>query len=160
MLFSDSVMCVREERNAAAPPMLFSRGQKRPLFSGAASKVILAHLPPHQLRSLYAKHRRTIALSGLGADWDIFRTTLRQIREHGYCVTVGEFSSGIVGIAAPVFNRAGKVLGSLGLAMAKSAVQRSQYATLARAVTKAAQDVTQRVSSAEHGVDLPARAVG
>jgi len=160
MLFSDSVMCVREERNAAAPPMLFSRGQKRPLFSGAASKVILAHLPPHQLRSLYAKHRRTIALSGLGADWDIFRKTLRQIREHGYCVTVGEFSSGIVGIAAPVFNRAGKVLGSLGLAMAKSAVQRSQYATLARAVTKAAQDVTQRVSSAEHGVDLPARAVG
>ena len=37
VLFSDTVMCVREEIVADAPAGLFSRGQKRPLFSGAAS---------------------------------------------------------------------------------------------------------------------------
>ena len=54
MLYSDTVMCVREEISPNAPAGLFSRGQKRPLFHGAASKVIMAHLPPHQLRNLYA----------------------------------------------------------------------------------------------------------
>ena len=29
---------------------------RRPLFTGAASKVILAHLPPHQLRAIFARH--------------------------------------------------------------------------------------------------------
>jgi DNA-binding IclR family transcriptional regulator len=46
MLYSDTVMCVREEISPNAPTGLFSRGQKRPLFHGAASKVIMAHLPP------------------------------------------------------------------------------------------------------------------
>lgn len=160
MLFSDTVMCVREELNARAPEGLFSRGQKRPLFSGAASKVILANLPAHQLRNLFAKHRKTIAAAGLGADWESFRKLLRRIRQDGYCLTSGEFSRGIIGIAAPLFNRAGSVLGSLGIAMSASAAHRSEYPALAKTVMKAARDATLRICSGEHGVDLPARAVG
>lgn len=160
MLYSDTVMCVREELNADAPEGLFSRGQKRPLFSGAASKVILAHLPAHQLRSLFAKHRKTIAAAGLGADWESFRKALRQIRQDGYCITTGEFAAGITGIAAPLFNRTGKVLGSLGIAMSASTADRSQFTALIKAVMKAAQGVTERIGSGKHGVDLPARAVG
>jgi len=160
MLFSDTVMCVREELNAGAPAGLFSRGQKRSLFSGAASKVILANLPAHQLRSLFAKHRKSIAAAGLGADWESFRKTLRRMRQDGYCLTTGEFAPGIVGIAAPLFNRAGSVLGSLGIAMSGSAANRSKFPALAKAVMKAAQEATERIGSGEHGVDLPARAVG
>lgn len=160
MLYSDAVMCVREELNAEAPEGLFSRGQKRPLFAGAASKVILAHLPAHQLRSLFAKHRKTIAAAGLGADWESFRKALRNIRQDGYCITTGEFTAGITGIAAPLFNRTGKVLGSLGIAMSASTADRSQFPELIKAVIKAARDVTDQIRSGKHGVDLPARAVG
>jgi DNA-binding IclR family transcriptional regulator len=160
MLFSDTVMCVREELNQDAPAGLFSRGQKRPLFTGAASKVILANLPAHQLRSLFARHRKRIAASGLGADWGTFRKTLRQIREDGYCLTTGEFTPGIVGIAAPLFNRTGSVLGSLGLAMSASIADSSRFPALAKAVMKAAEEATERIRSGKHGVDLPARALG
>lgn len=160
MLYSDTVMCVREELNADAPEGLFSRGQKRPLFAGAASKVILAHLPAHQLRSLFAKHRKTIAAAGLGADWESFRKALRQIRQDGCCITTGEFTAGITGIAAPLFNRSGKVLGSLGIAMPALTADRAQFPALIKAVMKAAQRVTERIGSGKHGVDLPARAVG
>ena len=59
VLFSGTVMCVDDVPAAGAPAGLFSRGQRRPLFAGAASKVILAHLPPHQLRALFARHRTT-----------------------------------------------------------------------------------------------------
>lgn len=160
VLYRDSVMCVREELSADAPEGLFSRGQKRPLFSGAASKVILAHLPAHQLRKLFSRQRRTIARAGLGADWDRFRATLRAIREQGYCVTTGEFSPGITGIAAPVFNRAGRALGSLGIALRAARIERSQIPALAHQVMKAAQEASERIRSGRYGVDLPARAVG
>jgi DNA-binding IclR family transcriptional regulator len=159
MLFSDRVMCVREELSPSAPERLFSRGQTRPLFAGAASKVILAHLPAHQLRRLFAKHRKEIAAGGLGADWDAFRDKLRRIRDDGYCMTTGEFAPGITGIAAPLFNRANNVLGSIGVAMTASKAARARPA-LVEAVVQAAVEATGRIRSGEHAADLPARAVG
>ena len=134
MLYSDTVMCVREEISPNAPPGLFSRGQKRPLFHGAASKVNMAHLPPHQLRNLYAKQ--------------------------GHCVTSGEFSRGIVGVAAPLFNQAGHVLGSLGLATQKKFLPATEIPAMAKLVMKAAKSASERIASHELGVSLRARAVG
>ena len=160
MLFSDSVMCVREERHKDATEGLFSRGQRRSLFAGAASKVILAYLPAHQLRSLFARHRKRIAAAGLGADWESFRMTLREIREDGYCISFGEFNPEVVGISAPVFNRAGHVLGSLGIAFPGAKADRSKFMSLAKAVMNAADEATERIGSGNRGVDLPARAVG
>jgi DNA-binding IclR family transcriptional regulator len=160
VLYSDTVMCVRQVPGVDAPEGLFSRGQKRPLFQGAASKVILAYLPSHQLRALFAKHRKTIAGAGLGADWESFRAALRAIRQQGYAITSGEFQPGIVGIAAPLFNREEQVLGSIGIAMAATAVPSERHPELARAVVEAAAEATQRIATFGHGVDRPARAIG
>jgi DNA-binding IclR family transcriptional regulator len=160
ILFSDTVMCVRDFRHPDAPESMFSRGQRRPLFVGAASKVMLPYLPAHQQRTLYAKHAKGIATAGLGADWEGFRKSLAQIREAGHCITQGEFSPGIVGIAAPLFNAAGHVLGSMGLVFHHEKMARAEFPKLAKAVMKAAQEATERISSGAQGVDLPARAVG
>jgi DNA-binding IclR family transcriptional regulator len=160
VLFSGTVMCVDDVPAAGAPVGLFSRGQRRPLFAGAASKVILAHLPPHQLRALFARHRTTIATAGLGADWEAFRTALRRIREAGHCVTIGEFRSGILGIAAPLFNAEDGVLGSLGIACRAPRVKPRQRDALAADVMKAAQDACARIAREQPRAALPARAVG
>ena len=156
-LYSDTVMCVRQIPEAEG---LFSRGQRRPLFHGAASKVILAHLPSHQLRTLFARHRKPIASAELGSDWKSFLATLRSIRQQGHCITIGEFQPGIVGIAAPLFNRDGQVLGSLGIAMPTESVRPGEYKPLVAAVIAAAGEATLRIASFEHGVDRPARALG
>jgi DNA-binding IclR family transcriptional regulator len=160
ILFSDTVMCVREFRHPDAPEDMFARGQRRPLFVGAASKVMLPFLAAHQQRALFAKHRKSIAAAGMGADWADFRVSLAQIRAAGHCITRGEFSPGIVGIAAPLFNGAGHVLGSMGLVFHHSKVAKSEFPKLAKAVMGAASEATGRISSGEHGVDRPARAVG
>ena len=160
MLYSDTVMCVREEISPNAPAGLFSRGQKRPLFHGAASKVIMAHLPPHQLRNLYAKQVTTVAQAGLGEDWPSFRQAMRSIRLQGHCVTTGEFSRGIVGVAAPLFNPSGHVLGSLGLAAQKKYLPASDIAAMAKLVMKAAKATNERMGAHGLGLSLRARAVG
>ncbi|MPZ55180.1 MAG: helix-turn-helix domain-containing protein [Rhizobiales bacterium] len=160
LLFSGTVMCVDDVPAAGAPAGLFSRGQRRPLFAGAASKVILAHLPPHQLRALFTRHCTAIAAAGLGADWEAFRAALRAIREAGHCVTIGEFRPGILGVAAPLFNIEGGVLGSLGIATEAHRVPSRRRDALAAKVTEAAKEACARIADEQPRAALPARAVG
>jgi DNA-binding IclR family transcriptional regulator len=159
-LFSGSVLCVREELAPDSPAHLFSRGQKRPLFRGAASKIILAHLGPHQLRSIYGKHKNTIATSGLGADWASFRENLAEIRRAGFAKTIGEFNPDVIGIAAPIFNKSGQILGSIGVAGSESRFNRDDVERIVAIVKDAAKQVTDRVGVIAVGTDRPARAVG
>ena len=159
-LFSGSVLCVREELTADSPPSLFTRGQTRPLFKGAASKIILPYLRSYQLRSLYAKHAKTIAMSGLGSDWASFRDHLAKIRRAGVLVTVGEFNPGVIGISAPILNSSGQILGSIGIAGTQSKFNRAEIDRIAMLVKKAAQEVHERIGVIRIGTDRPARAVG
>jgi DNA-binding IclR family transcriptional regulator len=160
ILFSDSVMCVQQALAAEAPPQLFSRGQRRPLIAGASAKSILAHLPMHQLRSLFAKHRKTIASTGLGSDWDRFKKALKQIRSDGYCITAGEYNPGIISIAAPLFNRDGEVLGSLAMVASIEHADVDKFRSLTPEVMQAAHEISERIAATENLVDLPARAIG
>ncbi len=159
-LYSDSVLCIREELAPRSPHNLFSRGQRRPLFVGAASKIILPYLPPHQLRKIHVRHARIIATAGLGADWKAFLRTLGDMRRAGYAVTHGEFNPDVFGLSAPVFNRSRMILGSVGIAGAEARYSRARLAEWAPRVVAAAEQITARISSAGVGLDRPPRAVG
>ena len=159
-LYSGTVLCVREELMPQSPPNMFTRGQTRPLFRGAASKVILPYLRPHQLRILCAKHAKTIATSGLGTDWATFRANLAKIRKAGFVRTVGEFNPGVLGISAPIFNRTGHILGSLGIAGFEAHFSEAELARVTEFVRQAADKVNQRVATINIGTDLAARAIG
>ncbi|HVY20287.1 MAG TPA: IclR family transcriptional regulator [Bauldia sp.] len=159
-LFSGSVLCVREELTPDSPPNLFTRGQHRPLFQGAASKIILPYLRPHQLRSIYARHAPTIAVSGLGSDWDSFLRALAKIRSDGYVMTLGEFNSGVVGISAPIFNSSKRILGSVGIAGDQEMFTKAALPRLFEIVVAAGQQVTDRISAMTIGMDRPPRGVG
>jgi len=160
ILFSDSVMCVQQARGRDVPVGLFSRGQRRPLVAGASAKSILAHLPMHQLRILYARHAEAIASVGMGADWDAFKSSLKQIRQQGYSMTVGDYNAGIISIAAPLFNREGEVLGSLALVASNMNARADAFRDYAPLVTEAAKEASARIASNEDIVALPARALG
>lgn len=160
-LYSDSVMCIRQERpEGEADSMsdhLFSRGQKRPLFRAAASKVIIPYLPPHQLRALYKRNAREIGRAGLGADWEAFRASLREIRKAGHCITVGEFNPGVMGISAAILNRAGAPLGSVGLAFSQSRLRESDLDRLPPLVMETAEAIRKAIAVFHRSLDFSAR---
>jgi DNA-binding IclR family transcriptional regulator len=159
-LYSDSVMCVREELAEGAPANLFSRGQRRPPFSGAASKIILPYMPPHRLRSIFQHHQRTIALAGMGTDWQGFRDNLATIRRDGYIVTHGEFNPGLFGISAPVFNAEGLVVGSIGVAGAEERLDRKKLPAFCEAVVAAGKQLSAILAEDDGGLVRPPRAYG
>jgi DNA-binding IclR family transcriptional regulator len=111
------------------------------------------------LRSVFNKQRDSVTAAHLGADWKTFTKNLRSIRQEGYCVTSGEFRSGIVGLAAPLFNQAGEVLGSIALAGTPTPLIIDQYRTLAPVVIEAAQEITRRIGDMANAVVLPARSL-
>lgn len=160
MLFQNSVLCIGEHLAPMSPKMLFSRGQRRPFFKGAVSKVILAHLPNHRLRSIFARRQDMIRDAGLGNSWDEFRDSLSKIRSNGFVKSVGEFIPGNVGIAAPIFNNEGNIIGSIGIACSKDELRDTDMNRVVLSVRRAAKEITQRMSAGESGLVLPPRAVG
>lgn len=156
----DTVMCIREELAEGSPPNLFSRGQRRPLFSGAASKVILPYVPPHRLRSIFQQHQRAIALAGLGSDWQAFRDSLAAIRRDGFVVSHGEFNPGVFGISAPVFNADGLVIGSIGIAGSQDRLDRKKMPAFCEAVVAAAKQLSEVLANEDTDLVSPPRAYG
>jgi DNA-binding IclR family transcriptional regulator len=103
--YRDQVICIHQEVGLGPdqPRTSYERGVAMPLFNGATSKVILAHLGDRTLERIYleneAEIRRTTGCDG----WKAFRDQLDEIRRAGVSVTRSEVAEGRVGIAAPIF---------------------------------------------------------
>jgi DNA-binding IclR family transcriptional regulator len=89
-------------------------GQRMPIHAGAASKLLLAHLPPDELddwlsQPLAAYTARTIT------DPKRLRAELARIRKQGWAQDRGENEPSIMAFAAPVFSRGGKLEAALSV---------------------------------------------
>jgi DNA-binding IclR family transcriptional regulator len=89
-------------------------GQRMPTHAGAASKVLLAHLPPEQLhlwlaRPLAAFSSKTIT------DPKRLEAELTRIRKQGWAQDRGENAPSIQAFAAPVFDGDGTVVAAISV---------------------------------------------
>src|SRR5258708_38581382 len=67
-LFHDRVMCIHQIMgHGPQEPVSYERGRLMPLYRGATSKIILAHLPARTLNALFAHDAGESAGAGLGA---------------------------------------------------------------------------------------------
>jgi DNA-binding IclR family transcriptional regulator len=103
-MFRDRVIDIHRVHVDAAVRLAYGRGRPRPLFRGAAPKIILAHLPRLQAAKLYKTHAAEIDACGLGGAWPAFREHLIAWRKSGIYVSRGEMEPGAYAMAAPIFN--------------------------------------------------------
>lgn len=83
-LFGQQVLDTHREFGNVPATLSYGRGRPRPLFQGAAPKVILSQLPAAQLHRLFDEHGAQIAAAGLPTDWPGFRKYYAQIRRAGH----------------------------------------------------------------------------
>ena len=87
-------------------------GDRRPLHATSIGKAILAFLPAGErdaiLKALSLSRHTERTVTSLPA----LRASLEQVRRSGVCVTIDELVAGASGIAAPVFDRHGRVAGA------------------------------------------------
>jgi DNA-binding IclR family transcriptional regulator len=85
-------------------------GDRRPLHATSSGKALLAGLPPDEreriLRALPLGRHTERTVTSLPA----LRATLDEIRRAGVCISLDELVRGASGVAAPIFDGAGRVV--------------------------------------------------
>jgi DNA-binding IclR family transcriptional regulator len=148
-LFHDRVMCMHQVMGRGPQaPVSYERGRLMPLFRGATSKIILAHLPTRTLKTLFRCEAADIAAAGLGRTWDEFRHALAGLRRAGVIVSRGEIDPGRVGVAAPIFDKDRAVLGSLSFVLPTVLADETLIGRLAPLTIAGAREIERAMSSA------------
>ncbi len=140
--YRDTVLCVHQEQNAPGFVSNYERGLARPLLRGAASRVILANLSRSIIKSTLEARKAELETAGLGKDIDSARLILRQIRHRGWDCTMGNVTPGVTGVAAPVFDQNGVVLGSLSVTVGQPKLPPERQAQIANRIVFCARILT------------------
>ncbi len=161
-LYGEEVINVHHEAGQDRTAISFGRGRPLPLFRGASSRIILAHLPLAKLKRLYAKYSQHPDVRELGQSFDQMASAYREHRRRGHYISHGEVDIGVTGIAAPIFNAEDHVVGSLALVFESRREPLFNEDTLAAIVRDGADEVTVRLKAstaepaAPSAADLPA----
>jgi DNA-binding IclR family transcriptional regulator len=145
--FRDQVLCVHQEcDDRFSGPLRYERGQPISMFSGAASKIILGHLPRQTARALYADPQRRIQIreGGLGANCQEFKARLQEMRRTGLCVSDGNHDQ--IGVAGPIFDRGRRVIGSVCIVLEHRSATDKLAARMGSLVHTAADEITATLS--------------
>ena len=143
--FRGQVMCVHEEfETYQHHEISYERGQPRPLYQGAASKVILANLPLRQARAYFNHASDKFNQFGLGANWTEVKRSLRELRSQPAIITAGELGTSASGISAPIYDDK-RVLGSVSLVLPITVATEEVTSFLMPVVAAAGQEMTRKM---------------
>lgn len=123
----------------------YGRGRPRPLFKGAAPKVILAGLKTSALHKLLLSHSIEITDAGLPHEWSSFRRYYSQIRKAGYYLSNGELEPNLAALAAPLHHADGNIAGAISLVTSVQRMAVIDVTKLAPLVIRAANDISARM---------------
>lgn len=111
--------------------LAYGRGRPRPLFRGAAPKVMLAALPRAALKCIYDRHAEEIAAAGLALSWGEFRRRMGHIQEARFYLSLDEVEEGLGAAAVPILNAEGESLAALALVGTSNALRAAGESRLA-----------------------------
>jgi DNA-binding IclR family transcriptional regulator len=144
--YRDKVLCVYQESSTESFRSTYERGRARPLLRGATSRVILANIQSTAVARLYEQDPQAFSDAGFGADLASVRAALRRIRQAGWDCTEGQVTPGVTGVAAPIFDARGAVLGSISLSIGRTRVEQAEILVLADRIRFCAGIVTKAIS--------------
>jgi len=121
--------------------MVVEIGPRYPLHSGASSRAILAYLP----QPFIDEAVRQLSIAKPDLDVAGYLAELEATRERGYTASLNERNTGAASIAAPFFDVAGNVLGSVSASGPVFRYADQTDEQQARMVIDAAREITARL---------------
>ena len=119
-LHGKKVVCVHQVRGRFSPVHVsYERGRAMPLYRGATSKIILAHLDADTLRELTKDDTADLRKAGLPSSFDALSAMLAKLRADKVCATVSEVDREAMGWASAL-HQGKHLLGSLSVVMART----------------------------------------
>jgi DNA-binding IclR family transcriptional regulator len=127
-------VCVVVEESLSTLRVAPEPGRTLPLHAGASVQAILAFLPEQEQARILAQTRERFTPRTL-TDRAALQRRLRTIRRQGYAVSRAEAYPGALGIAAPVLDSAGRVVGSLAISGPAARMEAKRQALTESVVT-------------------------
>lgn len=139
------VLCIHQEiGSATADTVSYERGRAMPLYRGATSKIILAHLPIAELQALWERDRKEMVAAGLPADFSALCEAMSVLRNDRLFITESEVDAGMSGFAAPLMDGA-RVLGSLSVVIPVEGLHDLRRKAVATRLATAAATIESRI---------------
>jgi DNA-binding IclR family transcriptional regulator len=135
------VTIIDEIENPDRPRVYSQVGLHRPLHCSAMGKVVLASHSEEELEVIlrgglkpFTAKTNTLTV--------VLRRQLRDIRSQGFALEDEEYEEGIRGVAAPIVNREGRVIGVVGISAPLVRMSQERIIELARHVKEAANSIS------------------
>jgi DNA-binding IclR family transcriptional regulator len=125
LLSGEEFVCAARVGSTTLKGLSIEAGTRRPLAVSALGAAMLLALPePQQMEVTRANLKQTEAFGA--ARMRGVHAMLRRSRRHGYAVNLADVVPGIHAFGVPLFDAAGRVFASLGLAAAAQAFPRAR----------------------------------
>jgi IclR family acetate operon transcriptional repressor len=127
--------------------MVSNKGMRAVLHRTALGKALLAYQPPEQREWLIKSLRfQAFTPNTVTSAFELSRQLIA-IRQSGYAVDNEESVLGVRCLAAPILDRKGIAVAAISISGPSSRISPQKTSTLGEAVKKAAQEVSERISS-------------
>jgi DNA-binding IclR family transcriptional regulator len=134
----DQALCVDRLDGLWVQSLLLRLGEALPLHVGAASRVLLAHLPAQERAAYLDRARLDPSTPRAPATRAELEDDLERIRERGYAVSDEEVRLGIASVGAPIRDHTASVCASLSVGGLRPSVLGDETATAVLVLTAAA----------------------
>ncbi|OIJ20771.1 IclR family transcriptional regulator [Anaerobacillus alkalidiazotrophicus] len=135
-----------EKLDTLHPVRLYTKvGRRSPLYAGACSRIILAHLPESEIET-YLKETELKPI-GIGTitDKQKLRTVLQQSKLDGYTISYSELEDHTSSVAAPIFDYTNKVVGGLSIAGPDVRFPKEHVPHIIEKVKRTAAEISQKL---------------
>jgi IclR family pca regulon transcriptional regulator len=110
-------------------------------------RVLLADLPDDELVKRLKTSRPKALTKHTVTDLDALLARIQQVRRQGWCIVNQELEEGLISLAAPITNRAGRVIAALNISgQANRTSAKVAQDKLLPPLLQAARTISQRLS--------------
>lgn len=140
------VVCI-DMHETSHPIRLMTRiGTQRAAHAGASSKVLIAALPEAEVDAIVQDKGLPRLCKNTLTDVAALKAELARIREQGYADSLEETDPGAWGVATPIRDWRGQVVGAIGIAGPTTRYSQEKVAEYARLCAEAAEKITAALS--------------
>lgn len=116
-----------------------------PVYVGASGLAIMAYLSKAEIAAIIERTRLAPLTSRSITERYRLEAELQKIRERGYAITRGQRTPGAVGLAAPIFNSNGEVVGDICLTIPEARFDPGNETHIAELLKICANEVTKAI---------------
>lgn len=120
-------------------------GRKSPLYAGASSRIMLAHLPEEKIKEYLNRTTFKAHAKGTITNKERLIELIERSKELGYSVSHSELYDFTSEIAAPIFNNNGEVVASLSIAGMSANYQVENINYYAPKLLEATEEISRRL---------------